>query len=365
MAVTKEEVAGVKKARFHHCVGFHDALKRRVHEYFAEKGVPQTGDWRVFLKTGIILAGFAGAYALLVFGSTSWIVAAVAALAVAQGSVLIGFNVMHDGAHGSYSRNRKVNWTMGFMLDMIGGSHIFWRRKHNLLHHTYTNIHELDPDICTQGVMRLSPDQTWHFYHRFQHLYAFPIYSLLTLSLVTFSDFHKFFSGRIGSQKIHRPALWESVLFFLMKAFYFGYALVLPCFFHPPLYVFIAFLGVHMILGLTFATVFQLAHAVEGNTFPRPDARTGEMENEWAIHEVDTTANFAPRSRLAAWYLGGLNFQIEHHLFPKVCHVHYPAISKIVEETCREFAIPYTCYPTVWSAVKSHYQFLKSLGRQR
>jgi len=319
----------------------------------------------MFLKTGIILTWFVGSYLFLVFGAASLLEAAVAVLAVAQGFVLIGFNVMHDGAHGSYSRNRRVNWAMGFALDVIGGSHIFWRRQHNQLHHTYTNIHELDPDIHTYGLIRLSPDQAWRPPHRFQHLYAFPVYCLLTLSLVVFDDFHKFFSGRIGHQKIHPPARWESVLFFLMKAFYFGYALVLPCLFHPLLHVLIAFLCVHMILGFTFATVFQLAHAVEGNTFPGPDARTGAMENEWAVHEVETTANFASQNRVASWYVGGLNFQIEHHLFPKVSHVHYPAISRIVQETCREFDVPYVCHPTVWSAVRSHYHFLKGLGDRR
>lgn len=350
------------KARFSRCADFHNVLKQRVHGYFSENGVPQTGDWRVFLKTGIILTWFVGAYVLLVFGATSMMMAAVAVVAVAQGFILIGFNVMHDGAHGSYSGNKKVNWIMGFALDVIGGSHIFWRRQHNQLHHTYTNIDELDPDIHTFGLIRLSPRQRWHPHHRFQHLYAFPLYSLLTLSLVTFDDFRKFFSGRIGHQKIPRPAAWESVLFFLMKAFYFGYAVVVPCLFHPPLYVLAAFLAVHLILGFTFATVFQLAHTVEGNTFPSPDSRTGTVENAWAVHEVETTADFAPRSRLAVWYLGGLNFQIEHHLFPKVSHVHYPTISRIVEETCREFSVSYVCYPTLWSAVRSHYQFLKHLG---
>jgi linoleoyl-CoA desaturase len=140
--------------------------------------------------------------------------------------------------------------------------------------------------------------------------------------------------------------------------------LILPLFFHPLLHVLIAFLCIHLVLGFTLSIVFQLAHTVEGNTFPKPDKDTGNIENEWAIHQVETTANFAPKSKFAAWYQGGLNFQIEHHLFSNISHIHYPAISKIVEKTCREFGISYVSFPTVWSAVVGHYRFLKDMGKR-
>lgn len=316
----------------------------------------------MFLKTAIILAWLASAYVLLVFFSTSLIMAVITAFAVAQGFVLVGFNIMHDGNHGSYSKNKTVNRLMGFTVDLIGGSQMLWKQKHNILHHTYTNISEMDNDLDTGGLLRLSPDQKWRPWHRFQHLYAFPVYSFLSLSWLTFSDFRKFFSGRIGDYKLRKPSAYEAALFFLTKIFYFGYTLVLPMFFHPVAYVIIGFVGVQLVLGFTLSIVFQLAHTVEGNTFPKPHPQTGIVENEWAIHEVETTADFAPKSRIAAWYMGGLNFQIEHHLFTKVCHIHYPAISKIVENTCREFNVAYVAYPTLRSAVAAHYRFLRELG---
>ena len=139
---------------------------------------------------------------------------------------------------------------------------------------------------------------------------------------------------------------------------------MLPLFFHPLLHVLIAFVGIHLVLGFTLSIVFQLAHTVEGNTFPAPHKETGNIENEWAIHQVETTANFAPRNKLAAWYQGGLNFQIEHHLFSNICHIHYPAISKIVEETCHELGISYVSYPTVRSAISGHYRFLREMGKK-
>ena len=355
----------MNKVHFSVSVGFYETVKHRVNAYFLENSIARTGDWRMFLKTGMIAAWLAVSYTLLVFFSSSLIVAILAAFALAQGLAFVGFNVSHDGAHGSYSGNKKVNWLMGLTLDLIGGSQMLWRQKHNILHHTYTNIDEVDDDLRMHGLLRLSPGQKRRPWHRFQHLYAFPVYSLLTLSLVTFSDFKKFFSGRIGEYRLRKPTASEAFLFFLMKAFYFGYTLALPLFFHPLLHVLIAFLAVHLVLGFTLSIVFQMAHTIEGTAFPQPDPGTALIQNEWAVHEVETTANFAPKNRLAAWCLGGLNFQIEPHLFPRVCHIHYPAISRIVKETCREFSISYVSYPTLRSTVAGHYRFLKGLGATR
>jgi linoleoyl-CoA desaturase len=354
----------MKKITFPHRIGFYEEVKKRVNDYFESNGISPNADWRMVLKTVVILVWLATSYVLLLFATSSFVLAIISAVAVAQGFVLAGFNIMHDGGHGSYSKNRRVNWIMGFTLDLIGGSQRFWRHKHNILHHTYTNINELDDDIHISGIMRFSPAQPWRPWHRFQHWYAFPAYSLMTLVWVTISDFRKFFTGRIGDYKLPKPSPAESSLFFLTKIFYFFYMLVLPMFFHPVLHVLTLFLLVHLVLGFTMAIVFQLAHVMEDNAFPRPDPQTGEIDNEWAIHQVETTANFAPKSRLAAWYCGGLNFQIEHHLFPRVCHVHYPAINKIVQQTCRDFGITYISHPTLREAVAAHYRFLKKLGRQ-
>ena len=350
------------KVTFTDRVGFQISLKKRVDDYFRRAGRRKTGDWRMFLKTAIIFAWVLASYVMLVFFSTSAVTAAVAAFALVQGLALVGFNIMHDGAHGSYSRHRMINWLAGSTLDLIGGSQMLWRQKHNILHHTYTNIDSLDDDLQTSGLLRLSPDQKWKPWHRVQHLYAFAVYSLLTLSWVLYSDFQKFFSGRIGSYKLRRPRMSERLVFFLAKAFYFGWAIVLPLFFHPVSHVLIVFVSVHLVLGFTLSIVFQLAHTVAGNSFPRPDACTGDIHSEWAVHEVETTADFARKNILATWYLGGLNFQIEHHLLSRICHIHYPAISEIVEKTCREFRISYVSYPTVRSAVAAHYRFLRTLG---
>jgi linoleoyl-CoA desaturase len=343
---------------------FHTTVKQRVEQYFTDSGRSTTGDWRLFVKTGVILAWLVGSYVLLVFGSTSLLVALLAVFALAQGCALVGFNIMHDGAHGSYAHSTTINRLMGGMLNVIGGSQMLWRHKHNRLHHIYTNIHTLDNDLQTNGLLRFSPQQPWHSWHRFQHYYAFAVYSLLTLSWVTIGDCRKLLSGRIGPSPLRQLTGTDVSVFCVSKMCYFGYALLLPLYFHPWLHVLLAFVGVHLLLGMTLSVVFQLAHTVEHTSFPSPETHTGMMPKAWAVHEVETTANFAPHNPWVTWYLGGLNFQIEHHLFARVCHIHYPALSTMVAETCYAFGLPYVCYPTVRSAIAAHYRVVKTMGRR-
>ncbi len=352
---------GTKKITFNRDEGFYATLKKRVEERLPEIGTRRTGGWRMLPKTMIILAVFVASYAFLVFFSPSLLTTIPAAVVLAQAMALVGFNLVHEGAHGSYCGDRTINWLVGSSAGLIGACQLLWKHKHNVLHHTYTNVEEMDTDIHSYGVLRWSPLQPWRPWHRFQHLYAFPVYSLLPFFVIG-SDFAKMISGRIGNYTLPRTSRSQRVRFWGTKVFYFGYALVLPLFFHAWWQVLAVFVAVNLMAGLTLSIVFSLAHTVEGAAFPAPDPDSGAMDREWAVHEVETTANFAPRSRLAAWYLGGLNSQIEHHLFPHVCHLHYPRLRRVVEETCRDFSVRYLSYPTFGAAILSHYRHLKTLG---
>ena len=341
---------------------FYSTVKQRVQQYFADNGISSTGDWRMYLKTGMVLLLTVTSYVVLVFYATTLWMALLAGFALAQGIALIGFNIMHDGSHDAYSRDKKMNWLAGFSLDLMGGNRMIWRQKHNILHHTYTNIDALDNDLRPSPMLRVSPGQGWRKIHRYQQFYAFIFYSLVTLSWTLVGDYNKFFKGRIDDYRLRRPTVAETFLFFSTKAAYYGYALILPAFFHPIWHVVVAFLAIHLVCGLTLAVIFQLAHQIEGTTFVQPDPETGVVEKDWAVNEVLASANFATKNKLATTYFGGMNFQIEHHLFPKVCHVHYAAISRIVEQACREYGITYNNFPTFRSALAAHYRFLRSMG---
>ncbi len=341
---------------------FTNAVRERVAEHLAAQGKSERDLWQMYVKSAFIIGLAIVSYVMLVFHSETLWEAAIWGFLLAQGHIMIGFDVMHDAGHKGFSNNQKVNWFMSHMLDAVGGSQWLWNQKHNILHHTFTNIEELDDDIHAGSVLRLSPVQEYKWWHRFQNWYALPLYSLLSVYWILFTDFKEFVQGKVGDYKLPTPKRSDKIMFWGGKLFYFSYALVLPLFFHPTAHVLLAFLGVQLVLGFTLSLVFQLAHIVDNADFPEP-AENGALADEWTVHQMKTTVNFARTNRFVNFYVGGLNFQAEHHLFTRICHLHYPDISNVVKKTCEEYDVPYKEYLTLSSAVASHLRHLKAMGR--
>jgi linoleoyl-CoA desaturase len=314
------------------------------------------GSAGMYAKTAILGLWLVASYLLLLFASDrAWqasLLAASLGLAIAG----IGFNVQHDGSHGSYSPHGRVNGLMALALDLLGGSSYAWRLKHNLLHHTWPNEAGVDDDINIGWLGRLSPAQPRLLLHRFQHFYLWPLYGFLTVKWQLFDDFRFLATGRIGGQQFERPRGTDLAIFLGGKLVFFGWAFALPLMLHPPGLVIAVYLATAFVAGLTLSVVFQLAHCV-------PEAATPSPASPWAVRQVEASVDFAKGSRLLAWYLGGLNFQTEHHLFPQVCHVHYPSLAPIVEEVCRSAGVRYIAYPTLGSALRAHFRLLRQLGR--
>lgn len=340
---------------------FYQDLKQRVAACFEESGRQPTGNASLYLKTIVCAGGFVGCYLWLLLGANTWMGALLGVVGAALTMSMTGFNVMHDGAHGAYSASPRINWLMAYTLDLLGGSNFLWRQKHNILHHTYTNVDQLDRDLQSSGMMRMSPDQPWHPAHRWQHLYALPLYSLHTFFWVIFRDYVAFRQGRAGPVRLATPTTGDRVAFYGAKGFYYAYALVLPCWFHPVSTVLLAYTGVHLVAGVVLSIIFQLAHTTDGPRFPQAD--NDEVEEAWAVSQVETTADFAHGNRLLSWCVGGLNYQIEHHLFPRVSHVHYPALAPIVQQACADHGVRYQNHPTLRAAVAAHFRFLQQMGR--
>ncbi|MDE3211691.1 MAG: acyl-CoA desaturase, partial [Bacteroidota bacterium] len=275
----------------------------------------------------------------------------------------IGFNVMHDGAHGSFSNSKLLNKMAGFSLNFLGASGIMWNMKHNIIHHTYTNIDGIDDDIEGSPWMRFALTQKKLKFHKFQHYYFWFLYSFLHLIWVFLTDYTKYFTGKIGPVPLRKMTLKEHISFWAAKAGYAFMFVALPIWLLGFTKWLVGFLITTMVTGFVISIVFQLAHTVQETQFPMPDERSGKIENEWALHQLSTTANFATGNKLISWLVGGLNFQIEHHLFPRVSHIHYPAISKIIRRTCQEFGIAYIEFPNMRMAIISHVAYLKRLGQ--
>lgn len=345
---------------------FFATLRKRVDEHFKEQGVSQHANGAMVLKTVVLILGYLlpfAAFLLLDLGLwPSLLLWFIMGLSVAG----IGMSVMHDANHGAYSSSKRVNEWIGYSLNLLGGSVFNWKLQHNVLHHTYTNIVHMDDDIEDKAVLRFSPHTRVKGIHQLQYVYAFFFYGMLTLYWVVGKDFVQFF--KYTSNGVNQNSTAQNFVIFgkilLLKSLYILAMLVMPVLvFSIPFYIVISgFLVMHFVAGLILTVVFQLAHTVEGTSHPLPD-EYGTIENSWAIHQMNTTVNFSRHNKWISWYVGGLNFQVEHHLFPRVCHVHYPAIAEIVKTTAEEYGVPYLENETFGDALRSHIATLERFGK--
>ena len=350
--------------RFAADTGFHAELKRRVHGYFEQTGLSPRDSVRMYVKTAAILIWFVASYVLLVFFAVSWWQGMLLAASLALAMAGIGFAIQHDGNHGAYSKHGAVNRLMGVMLDLMGASSYLWQWKHNVSHHTYTNLNGADDDIDIGPLCRLSPAQPRYRIHRLQQFYAWVLYGFLIPKYHFVYDFKNLTRGRIAANRFPRPRGWRLAELIVGKAFFFGWAFLVPMLMHRWWVVLVFYAATTFLLGLIMSVVFQLAHCVEQADFPELPTTKDHLDDTWAVHQVRTTVDFARTSRVLTWYLGGLNFQIEHHLFPKICHVHYPRIARIVQAVCAEYGIRYVANDELWAAFCSHWRWLRRMGRR-
>ncbi|HEY1187900.1 MAG TPA: acyl-CoA desaturase [Gemmata sp.] len=344
-------------------IGFMSELKRRADTYFAETGQSERDCWRMYLKTAVILAWLATSYALLVFAAPTVWLAAPLSISLALAISAVGFSIQHDGGHHAYSRFGWINRLAALSLDLIGASSYLWKWKHVVYHHTYPNVTGQDTDIDVGIVARLAPQQPRRWFHRWQHVYLWPLYGVTASVWHLYGDFADVISGRIGPHKIPRPRGWDLVVFLTGKLVSVGLLIGVPMLVHSWWVVLLFYGMVTLVVGVTLTVVFQLAHCVGEAEFPQPVDGGRKMEDAWAIHQVHTTVDFGRKSWVLCWLLGGLNFQVVHHLFPQVCHIHYPALSKIVESTCAEFGVRYVAHRSFVAGIVSHYRWLRELGR--
>jgi linoleoyl-CoA desaturase len=343
---------------------FYQSLKVSVDEYFETKKLKKTGDWRLFLKTIVLFTSAIVIYGCLMIFKIKAFPAIVLAAVLGYVFACIGFAVMHDANHGSYSPNTRFNDFLGLSINALGACAFFWKQKHNIIHHTYTNVDGIDDDIAKAPVIRHCDTQKWVPAHKVQHLYLPLVYALSTIFWIYIMDFTKYFTRRIYTTEAWKMNLKNHLIFWATKIWYVTMYIIIP------VHVWgwggwaIGYFTMNAVMGITLSLVFQLAHVVEGTEFESvPLDETKHLETAWAEHQLKTTSNFAMGNKFISWCVGGLNYQIEHHLFPRVSHVHYPAISKIVMEKCKEYNLPYNYYVTMSEAVASHFKVMKDLGK--
>ncbi|HSU68746.1 MAG TPA: acyl-CoA desaturase [Tepidisphaeraceae bacterium] len=360
------ESNSARKLKFGGSDAFVRELRKRVDAYFTRTGRARRDCPKMYFKTATILAWFFGAYLLLLLVATAWWAVIPLAIILGVAIAAIGFNIQHDGGHKAYSESRWVNRIMSLTLDMMGGSSYLWDWKHNSFHHTYPNVSGHDDDINIGMLGRLSPEQPRFWWHRLQGIYLWVLYGFLAVKWHLFDDFYQISVGRIGGHKIPRPKGRDLLIFVGGKVVFFSIAFVVPMLLHPWWAVLSVYALAAFVSGVILSVVFQLAHCVEAADFPVPEVNAdgaAKITTDWAVHQIQTTVNFSRGNRVLGWFLGGLNYQIEHHLFHKICHVHYPELSKVVEEACREFGVRYSVHRSFVSAVASHFRWLVRMGQ--
>ncbi|MCA9544796.1 MAG: acyl-CoA desaturase [Myxococcales bacterium] len=349
------------RIKFDRNTPFQRALRDEVDAYFKANNLDPKGGAALARKAAFIIGWFLVSYAFSISGVLGTAGLFIGAVITGLAHAAIGFDIMHDGNHGAFSTSKAVNRWMGRTLDMVGGSSYLWRHKHNVMHHTYPNVVGTDDDIDVGGLARLAPEQPHYAAHRLQHLYMWGLYGLISVKWNFYDDFAQVAKGQIFTSKVPRPKGEEMVWFVIGKIIHFGWALVLPIALFGWGLGIAFYLVEAVVLGVTLAVVFQLAHCVEEADFTElPEGTVTELD--FAKHQLATTVDFARDNKLVTWFLGGLNFQAIHHLFPKISHVHYPALSPIVERVCAEHGVAYRLNGGFMEALGSHYRWLKRMS---
>ena len=347
---------------------FNKTLNQRVNQYFKNSKYGRYANAEMIFKTIFMFSLYLVPYFMFLFGIVQniWVFYLMAFL-MGLGKAGIGLSVMHDANHGAYSKKKWVNNVVGYSLNLVGANATNWKIQHNVKHHTYTNVSGMDEDISPAGgVLRFDPNAPIKPHHKWQYIYAWFLYGLMTMSWIIVKDWSQLAEytrdGHLKKQtkSITRAWIW----LVLTKVFYYSYILALPLLFtsFPWYHILLGFVLMHYVAGFSLACIFQPAHVMEDHAFEDVEGKDFVEEN-WAVHQLKTTCNFAQKNKILSWFAGGLNYQIEHHLFPNICHVHHKKISKIVKKTAEEYNIPYRSYPTFRSALLSHGKMLYALGR--
>jgi linoleoyl-CoA desaturase len=339
------------------------ALNAEIEHYFTTNNLSKKGNRHLYFKSLFFAISIIYSYIQLVFFTPASLWLAIP-LCIFAGFTLafIGFNIMHDACHGSYSEHKKVNEFFSYSMNLLGSCAFIWKVKHNVVHHSFTNIDGIDADIIQTKLLRFAPTQKKRAVHRYQHIYAVFLYAISYAVWIFFNDFEKYFKQKVYLTPIPNFDAKQRTIFWISKLYYLTVYLAIPIIMVGWLKAVVGFALISAACGVMLSVVFQLAHVVEKTEFEDATDTVLHLEADWAEHQLNTTADFATDNRLVSWLLGGLNFQVEHHLFPYISHVHYPKIQPIVKRVCEEHGIEYRSYPKLRDAVISHFTMMKILG---
>lgn len=343
---------------------FYQVLAERVNDHFIKSAKSKYGSPFFFLKVILLLSTHLFLYLLLI-NSSKVEISFISLLLLGPSSILVGINIAHDAAHGAISKHKVVNNLFLFLFDLLGANSYMWKKRHVYSHHIYPNIIHNDADLKQNPMVRIFPEDNYQSYHKYQHFYAPFLYLLYTINWLFFRDFQDFYKKEIGSIRIGTHHAPEFVKLFFCKGLYITYLIIIPSIYSslslPQILLGCVLMNFLASMLITIAII--PSHVAESSLFPLPD-KNGVMPYSWSHHQVLTVIDFATESRLLNFFFGGFNHHVAHHLFPHVCHVHYPSITPIIKRTAEEFDLKYRHETSLRNAYLSHLKLLRNNGRK-
>lgn len=338
-------------------------MRQKIRQYLETQEETRYGNQAMHRKALILALSLLAAYVLILVDPLhgGWSLLPVALLGILITALL--FNIAHDASHGAFSSTPKINRLLSHSWDFFGMSSYVWNLKHNLSHHSRTNVHGGDMDIEQGFLLRLDPHTECRWYHCWQHIYAPILYAHFGFFVIFIRDFQMMARKRFGNRNIpqHPRSGWISLIagkvWFL---FWFG---VLPHLVIERAWTEIL-LGQYLCLiiaGIYAVLTLVVPHINRGNSFPMP-SEEGIIDGSWAEHQVEATMDFAVGSVVAQWFTGGLNTHVCHHVFPNICHIHYRHLTVLLRKTAEEYGLNYRAY-RFDEVLASHFLFLRDLGR--
>lgn len=334
-------------------------LKRLVNDYLSKTPLEAIGPRQMYYKSAFLVCCWITAYTLLLtVGPSYWFVGVISLVTLLILTCGLEFCIMHDASHFTFSSHRWLNKVaLNLALSVLGACPLSWHQEHVVRHHGHTNILGSDPDVYASHVLRLHPDDKWHWWHQWQHYYGMPLFSFMWLHWV----YNDLVNAIFNTYQLSRRRYWLFwTLIFVGLIPHIILGLVIPYLAFKDIWVVgIGYVLFFMSLSIVMAMTFVLAHVSDGQTFYQSH---DDIQKDWAVHQLETTADFAVNNRFLIFLLGGLNFQVEHHIFPAICHLHYPQIQKIVKKYCNEHGVRYHEEETLWGALRSHVVHLKTMS---
>lgn len=344
---------------------FFKELREEVDLYFKTTNQTKIGGRRMLVKIVVLLIIYFAVYSSIFYFKTTTSIF-LAYVFLGGWSIVLGLNIGHDAAHNTVFKKKKKNTYLLLVFELLGTSSYNWVNRHLGAHHLFPNIINYDSDIQQTDIVKIFPEDKHKKMHAYQHFYMPLVYLFYILRWIVyrdFKDYHQTSIGAFDNSKFPRKELFKIVF---SKLFYLGYVILLPSLVLGISIwsMVLAFFVLTLSGSFVITMVLLSTHVGENTNFPSPN-EDGVMPHSWSYHQLLTTSDFSTDNPIINFLFGGFNHHVIHHLFPNICHIHYPELTKILSRTAKKYGAPYKQNKYLYAAMFSHFKLLKENSKDR